>query len=61
MDYLDENGVYSKEKVIGSIVDIDEKIDEECKEGGVDGEELTRLRYERMLRGLYLWQNPYSF
>ena len=61
MDYLDENGVYSKEKVIGGIVDIDKKIHEECNKDVVDGEELTRLRYEQMLRGLYLWQNPYSF
>ena len=61
MDYFDENGVYSKEKVIGGIVDIEEKIHEECNKDVVDGEELTRLRYEQMLRGLYLWQNPYSF
>ena len=61
MDYLDLDGVYSKKKVIEGIVDIDEKIQEECDKDNVDGEKLTMLRYEQMLRGLYLWQNPYIF
>ena len=30
MDYLDKDGNYSKENVINGIIDIDEKIQEEC-------------------------------
>lgn len=60
MDYLDRDGNYSKENVINGIIDIDEKIQEECTKDVVDESKLTRLRYEQMLRGLYLWQNPYN-
>ena len=41
--------------------DIVEKIQEECDKDEVDNKKLTKLRYEQMLRGLYLWQNPFSF
>ena len=61
MDYLDNDGNYSKENVINGIIDIDEKIQEECNKDEVDNKKLTKLRYEQMLRGLYLWQNPFSF
>lgn len=61
MDYLDKDGNYSKENVINGIIDIDEKIQEECDKDKVDNKKLTELRYEQMLRGLYLWQNPFSF
>ena len=61
MDYLDKDGNYSKENVINGIIDIDEKIQEECNKDEVDNKKLTKLRHEQMLRGLYLWQNPFSF
>ena len=61
MDYLDKDGNYSKENVINGIIDIDEKIQEECDKDEVDNKKLTKRRYEQMLRGLYLWQNPFSF
>ena len=61
MDYLDKDGNYSKENVINGIIDIDEKIQEECNKDEVDNKKLMKLRYEQMLRGLYLWQNPFSF
>ena len=61
MNYLDKDGNYSKENVINGIIDIDEKIQEECNKDEVDKKKLTELRYEQMLRGLYLWQNPFSF
>ena len=61
MDYLDKDGNYSKENVINGIIDIDEKIQEECNKDEVDNKKLTKLRYEQMLRGLCLWQNPFSF
>ena len=36
MDYLDKDGNYSKENVINGIIDIDEKIQEECNKDEVD-------------------------
>ena len=61
MDYLDKDGNYSKENVINGIIDIDEKIQEESNKADVDNNKLTKLRYDQMLIGLYLWQNPFSF
>ena len=58
MDYLDINGNYDQTKVIDGIVSIDDEIQELCTKEVIDQSKLTRLRYEQMLRGLYLWQNP---
>lgn len=60
MNYLDKDGNYSKENVINSILDIDDEIQDEYTKEVVDKEKITRLRYEQMLRGLYLWQNPFD-
>lgn len=60
MDYMDKNGVYDKAKVIEGIADIDEQIQELCTKEVIDRSRLTRLRYEQMLRGLYMWENPYT-
>lgn len=59
MDYMDKNGVYDKAKVIEGIVDIDEQIQALCTREVIDKSKLTRLRYEQMLRGLYMWESPY--
>ena len=59
MDYTDDKGVYDKNKVIDGIADIDEQITELCTQEVIDKSKLTRLRYEQMLRGLYLCENPY--
>jgi len=58
MQYLDADGVYDKQRVIDGIVDIDEQIQEEVNKDEVDKKKLTKLRFEQMLRGLYLWENP---
>ena len=60
MDYLDKDGNYDKAKVIEGIADIDDKVQELCTKETIDQSRLTRLRYEQMLRGLYLWENPYQ-
>ena len=60
MDYMDANGAYDKRKVIEGIADIDEQVQELCTKEVIDKSKLTRLRYEQMLRGLYLWENPYN-
>lgn len=60
MDYMDKNGVYDKKKVIQGIADIDEQIQELLTKEVIDKSKLTRLRCEQMLRGLYMWENPYN-
>jgi len=60
MDYLDSAGGYDQNKVIEGIAEIDDRIQELCSKDVVDKSELTRLRYEQMLRGLYLFNNPYQ-
>jgi hypothetical protein len=60
MDYTDKNGVYDKDKVIEGIAKIDNEIHKLCTQDVIDKSRLTRLRYEQMLRGLYVWENPYN-
>jgi len=60
MDYTDSSGAYDKNKVLDGIADIEDEIQEMQTKDVIDKSRLTRLRYEQMLRGLYLWQNPYT-
>ena len=60
MDYFDNNGVYSQSKVIDGIAEIDKEIQDMMVQEAIDQSRLTRLRYEQMLRGLYLFDNPYK-
>ena len=60
MDYLDKNGNYDNAKVIEGIASIDNEIQKLCTKEAIDQSNLTRLRYEQMLRGLYVWENPYN-
>ena len=57
MDYLDTQGNYDKTKVFEGIAKIDDEIKELCAtQAVIDKSKLTRLRYEQMLRGLYIWE-----
>jgi len=60
MDYLDNSGNYSKSKVMDGIAEIDEQIQDMLVQDVIDKSRLTRLRYEQMLRGLYLFQDPFK-
>lgn len=60
MDYFDGTGTYSKSKVINGIIEVEEKVQDEVNKDNPNNETLTRLRYEQMLRGLYLWSSPYE-
>lgn len=60
MDYLDNNGNYDKSKVIEGILSIDDEIQELCTKETIDQSKLTRLRYEQMLRGLYMFESPFQ-
>ena len=59
MDYLNTDGIYDQNQVIDGIAEIDDEIQEMLTKEVIDKSKLTRLRYEQMLRGLYLFQNPY--
>lgn len=60
MHYLDKDGNYSKKDIINGIIEIDNQIQEEVDKDVVDKQKLTKLRFEQMLRGLYLFENPYQ-
>lgn len=60
MHYLDKDGNYSKKNIINGIIEIDNQIQEEVDKDVVDKQKLTKLRFEQMLRGLYLFENPYQ-
>lgn len=58
MNVFDNNGTFSQELVIEGIKEMEEKIKEENAKEVVDGEKITRMMYEQMLRGIYLQGNP---
>ena len=60
MHYLDKDGNYSKKDIINGIIEIDNQIQEEVDKDVVDKQKLTKLRFEQILRGLYLFENPYQ-
>ncbi len=47
--------------VVNSIIEIDNKIREECEKDKKDGDKITKLRFEQMLRGLYLNNTLYGY
>ena len=60
MNYFDVDGNYDKNKVIEGIIEVDRKAREEFAKEDWNPEEVTRLRYEQMLRSLYLFNGPYN-
>lgn len=56
MEYLDRDRQYNTNLIVDGIREIDDKIQEKIDEGVINSNELTRLRYEQLLRGLYLTQ-----
>ena len=48
-----------EKEIIQGVIDIDKKIIEEVNKGSMaDKQKITKLRFEQMLRGLYITQNP---
>lgn len=47
-------------EIVEKLVDISEKIDEELQKEEIDKEKLFKLRYEQLIRGLYLNQYGYG-
>ena len=58
MNYMDDHGEFSQELVIEGLKEMEDKIREENAKDVVDGEKVTRMMYEQMLRGIYLQGNP---
>ena len=43
--------------VVNTIADIDAQITEECNKENIDREKIFKLRYQQMIKGMYLNQN----
>lgn len=46
-------------EAVDKIIDIDKQVQKELKSGTMaDDKKITKLRFEQMLKGLYLFQDP---
>lgn len=43
--------------IVNTIADIDAQITEECNKENIDREKIFKLRYQQMIKGMYLNQN----
>ena len=49
----------AKDEAIQSVINIDKEIQKEFSKGLMgDKKKITKMRFEQMLRGLYITQNP---
>ena len=49
----------AKDEAIRSVINIDKEIQKEVSKGLMgDKKKITKMRFEQMLRGLYITQNP---
>jgi hypothetical protein len=60
MNILDSTGTFNENLVIKGMQEIEDMIKEESEKEVVDGDKLTKLRFEQMLRGIYMTRNPYQ-
>lgn len=58
-----EYGIFDEREVVNSLIDIDKKINEELDKEKQDKELICKLRFEQMLKGLYLQAipDPYNY
>lgn len=58
-----EYGIYDEREVVNNLIDIDKKINEELDKEKQDKELICKLRFEQMLKGLYLQAipDPYNY
>lgn len=58
-----EYGIFDEREVVNNLIDIDNKINEELDKEKQDNELICKLRFEQMLRGLYLQAipDPYNY
>lgn len=58
-----EYGIFDEREVVNNIIDIDKKINEELGKEKQDKELICKLRFEQMLKGLYLQAipDPYNY
>ena len=60
MGYTDRSGNYNRSEILDGIAEIEDKIQEELTKDVIDQSKLTRLRYEELLRGIYMSQFPFN-
>lgn len=58
-----EYGIFDEREVVNNLIDIDKKINEELGKEKQDKELICKLRFEQMLKGLYLQAipDPYNY
>lgn len=58
-----EYGIFDEREVVNNLIDIDNKINAELDKEKQDNELICKLRFEQMLRGLYLQAipDPYNY
>lgn len=52
--------VYDNSEIIKEIQEIDAQVKEELAKDKVNQERLYQLRFQQLMRGIYLTQNPYE-
>lgn len=55
---MGEDYILNQKEAIERVREIDKMVIEELNKDKKDREKITRLRFEQMLRGLYITQNP---
>lgn len=59
MNYLDDNGCWSRSRILEGLEDVNMKIEDEVNKDKVDESKITQLQFEKMLRGLYMSNYQY--
>ena len=52
--------IYDEGEIIKEISEIDAKVKEEVNKPNADNDKIVKLRFQQLLRGMYLTQNPYA-
>lgn len=59
MNYLDDNGCWSRGRILEGIEDVNMQLEDEAHKENVDESKITQLQFEKMLRGLYMSNYQY--
>lgn len=54
MNYLDDNGCWSRSRILEGLEDVNMQLEDEVHKDKVDESKITQLQFEKMLRGLYM-------
>lgn len=59
MNCFDKDGCYDKGLVLKGISEMEDKVVEELEKEQPDKKKVSQMRMEQLLRGIYLFQNPF--